>query len=89
MKLLTGCLVLAAVLAGSTGADAWGWPWSRHRAPRLPKPIDSPVVRPKLQAEKATRQKHPSKYLRQDWGFDERVQDVKHPHEGNHSIFRD
>jgi hypothetical protein len=89
MKLLTGCLVLA-VLAGAASADAWGWPWSRHHAPRLPKAIDSPVVRPRLKAEKATRQKHPSKYQRMEWGFEkDKVLNVRRPHEGNHSIFRD
>ncbi len=86
MKLLTACLVFA-VLGASTGADAW--PWSRNRKPRLPKPIDSPIVRPKQQAEKPTRQKHPSKVLRADWGQDKRVQETKHPHAGNHSIYRD
>lgn len=86
MKLLTGCLVLA-ILGASTGADAW--PWSRKRTPKLPKPIDSPIVRPKQQAEKATRQKHPSKYLRQEWGQEQRVLETKHPHEGNHSLFRE
>lgn len=86
MKLLTGCLVLA-ILGASTGADAW--PWSRKRTPKLPKPIDSPVVRPKLKAEKATRQKHPSRYLRQEWGQEDRIFETKHPHEGNHSLFRE
>jgi len=87
MKLLTGCLVLV-VLAGATGADAW--PWSRNRGPRLPKPIDSPVVRPKLKAEKATRQHHPSKYQRQEWGAEwDKTLNVQHAHEGNHSLFRD
>jgi hypothetical protein len=89
MKLLTGCLVLV-LLGATTGADAWSWPWSRNRNPRLPKPIDSPIVRPKLKAEKATRQKHPSRYLKQEWGQEwEKTLSVKSPHEGNHSIFRD
>lgn len=87
MKLLTGCLVLA-VLAATTGADAW--PWSRNRSPRLPKPIDSPIVRPKQNAEKAKRSHHPSKYLRPEWGAEwNKTLNVKHGHEGNHSIFRD
>lgn len=88
MKLLTGCLVLA-VLAASTGADAW--PWSRRTGgPRLPKAVDSPIVRPKLKAERATRQKHPSKYERQEWGQEwDKTLNVRRPHQGNHSIFRD
>ena len=87
MKLLTGCLVVA-LLGATTSADAW--PWSRNRNPRLPKPIDSPVVRPKLKAEKATRQKHPSRYLKQEWGqMWHQTLDVKRPKEGNHSLFRD
>jgi len=89
MKLLTACLVLA-ILSVSTGADAWSWRfWERNRKPSLPKPIDSPIVRPKQQAEKPTRQKHPSKYLRHEWGQDKRTQQTKHPHAGNHSLFRD
>jgi len=87
MKLLTGCLVLA-LLGVTTGADAW--PWSRNK-PRLPKPIDSPIVRPKSTShEKATRQKHPSKYLKQEWGQEwDRTLSTKQPKEGNHSLFRD
>ena len=89
MKLLTGCLVLA-ILGASSGADAFSWRfWERNRKPSLPKPIDSPIVRPKQQAEKAVRQKHPSKYLRQDWGQEKGVYDVRRPREGNHSLFRD
>lgn len=92
MKLLTGCLVLA-LLAGSTAtADALSWPWNwslRNRKARLPKPIDSPIVRPRLEAEKATRQKHPSRYTDTTWGQDKRIKETKHPHEGNHSLFVD
>jgi len=86
MKLLTGCLVLT-ILAGATVADAWSWPWSRRRTPRLPKPIDSPIVRPKAQVEKAERQQHPARVQRANWGQDKRIQETKHPHEGNHSMF--
>ena len=88
MKLMTGCLVLA-ILGASTVADAWSWPWKRSRTPRLPKPIDSPIVRPKQEAEKATRQKHPSRYTDTTWGQDKRNRETKHPHEGNHSLFVD
>ena len=89
MKLLTGCLVLA-ILGASSGADAWSWRfWERNRKPRLPKPIDSPIVRPKQQAEKARRQEHPSKYEARHWGEDRRTLDIRHPREGNHSLFRD
>jgi len=87
MKLLTGCLVLA-ILGVSVGADAW--PWSRrNRKPRLPKAIDFPVVRPKLKAEKATRQEHPSRLQQPEWGQEERTLRIKNPREGNHSLFRD
>ena len=85
MKLLTGFLVVA-VLAGASGADAW--PWSRNRNTRLPKPIDTPIVRPKQNAEKAKRSKHPSQYQRPQWGAKwDQTLNVKHAHEGNHSIF--
>jgi hypothetical protein len=88
MKLLTGCLVLA-LLGATTGADAW--PWSRNRTPRLPKAIDFPIVRPHSRShEKATRQKHPSKYQRQEWGQEwQKTLNLKRPNEGNHSIYRD
>ena len=87
MKFLIGCLVLA-FLGASTDADAW--PWSR-RTPRLPKPIDSPIVRPKSKShEKSTRGKHPSKYLKQDWGQEwDKTLSIKQLKEGNHSIFID
>jgi hypothetical protein len=86
MKFLAACLVLA-LFGAATDADAW--PWSRKRNPSLPKPIDSPVVRPKLKAEKATRQKHPSKYLKQEWGQEwDRTLAIKAPKEGNHSLFQ-
>jgi hypothetical protein len=90
MKLLTGCLVLA-LLGATTGADAWpSWPWSRNRKPRLPKPIDFPIVRPRAQAEKAKRQQHPSKYERPEWGQEwDRTLDIKRPKEGNHSLYQD
>ena len=89
MKLLTGCLVLA-LMGATTAADAW--PWSRSRNPRrLPKPIDSPVVRPKQKAEKATRVKHSTKKFEDNtWGQEwDKTLDVKRPKEGNHSIFVD
>ncbi len=87
MKLLTGLLVLV-VLAGATGADAWPWSRNRNRNGHLPKPVDFPVVRPKLKAEKATRQHHPSKYQRPEWGAEwDHTLNIRQPHEGNHSIF--
>ena len=99
MKLLTGCLVLAIVGVTAGPADAVSWPWNWNwkldrgtssRNPKLPTAIDYPVVRPKLKAEKATRQQHPSKYARQEWGQEwERTLNVKHVHEGNHSVFLD
>jgi hypothetical protein len=87
MKFLTGCLILA-LLGATTSADAW--PWSRNRNPRLPKPIDYPVVRPKQKAEKVTRQHHARKYVEGDWGQEwYRTLDLKQQKEGNHSLFRD
>ena len=96
MKLMTGCLVLAimAVAAGPADAVSWPWNWKLSRGtsgrnPRLPKPIDSPIVRPRLEAEKATRQKHPSRFTDTTWGQDKRNRQTLHPHEGNHSLFVD
>jgi hypothetical protein len=87
MKFLTGLLVFV-ILAGASGADAWPWSRTRNRNGKLPRPIDSPIVRPHLKAEKATRQQHPSKYQRQEWGAEwDKTLNVRQPHEGNHSIF--
>jgi hypothetical protein len=87
MKLLTGCLVLV-LFGAATGADAW--PWSRSRTPRLPKPIDSPIVRPNSKShEKATRQQHPKQYMVHGWGEEWNKLKLANLKEGNHSIFRD
>ena len=87
MKVVTAFLVLA-VLAGASGADAWPWSRTRNRNGHLPRPIDSPVVRPRQKAEKATRMHHPSRYQRPEWGAEtSKTQNLRQPHEGNHSIF--
>ena len=65
MKLMTAGVVL--LLLASAGAEAFPFK-SRDR---LPKPIDSPIVRPKLRGDhKAGKRtgRHPSQYQRPDWG---------------------
>ena len=93
MKLLTGCLVLVMLFAAA-GADALSWPWSggKGRTKHLPRPIDSPVVRPnnKSQDHRTTRMHHKSVYDRYGWGAEwDKILNVKNGHEGNHSIFND
>ncbi len=61
-----------------------------NRTPRLPKPIDSPIVRPKSKShEKSTRQQHPKKYMAHGWGEEWNKLKLANLKEGNHSIFRD
>lgn len=78
MKLLTGCLMLI-VLLGPTSADAW--PWSR-RERKLPKPIDSPVVRPRgKEAHKpGNRQRHTARVEGAGWGREARLMRSEPPH---------
>jgi hypothetical protein len=60
MKLLAAAIALS--LLGSVAAEA---------RPKLPKPIDSPVVRPKVRDDhKAGKRigKHPERFYRPEWG---------------------
>lgn len=70
MKLLiVGAVVL--VLLGAGNADAWPWSKSRVKRAKLPKPIDSPIVRPKQDdSHKAGGglKRHPERLQRQEWG---------------------
>ena len=68
MKLLAAGI--AVLLLTSAGAEA-GLFGSSKSKPKLPKPIDSPVVRPKVQdAHKAGKRvgRHSDRFLRPDWG---------------------
>ena len=68
MKLLAAGIAL--LLLSSAGAEA-GLFGSSKSKPKLPKPIDSPIVRPKQQdAHKAGKRtgNHPEKFHRPDWG---------------------
>lgn len=78
MKLLTGCLMLA-VLLGATGADAW--PWSKRQR-KLPRAIDSPIVRPKVKEEHkpGNRMRHTARVERAGWGREERLLISLPPH---------
>lgn len=68
MKLLAAGIAL--LLLSSAGAEA-GLFGSGRSKPKLPKPIDSPIVRPKLRdAHKSGKRagQHPERFLRPDWG---------------------
>jgi len=66
MKLLGGSLALALLLAGS-GAEAGLF----GKKDKLPKPIDSPVLRPKVkESHKIKKTNHPRRYEKEGWGSD-------------------
>ena len=68
MKALIGG-VLLIVFLGASSADAWPWSRKGARGAKLPKPIDSPVVRPKADdSHKKGYKQHPSRFQRQEWG---------------------
>ena len=78
MKLLTGCLMLT-VLLGATSADAW--PWSRKER-KLPKAIDSPILRPKAKEghKPGNRQRHTSRVEQAGWGREAQLLRSEPPH---------
>ena len=64
---------LALVLLGSAGAEAgiFSGIFSSGNKDKLPKPIDHPIVRPKVQeTHKAGKRagRHPSEFVRPAWG---------------------
>ena len=68
MKGLIGGVLLVVIL-GASSADAWPWSRKGRSRDRLPRPIDSPVVRPKADdSHKKGYKQHPSRYQRQEWG---------------------
>jgi hypothetical protein len=75
MRLVGGSLALAALLF-SGGCAGTGLFSSRDR---LPKPIDSPVVRPNLKdSHKVKKAHHPSRYEKPSWGSDQERQFDSH-----------
>ena len=70
MKLLIGGVVVLALLGAGNNADAWPWSKARRRD-KLPKPIDRPIVRPKMDDSHknwAWVKRHPERLQRNDWG---------------------
>jgi hypothetical protein len=76
MRLLGGCLALAALLLGGSGAEAGLF----GKKDKLPKPIDSPVLRPKVkESHKIKKSHHPSRYQKDSWGATTQEQVFRHP----------
>jgi len=59
MKIVTGTIALALFLVGGVAEAGWA------SGKRLPKPVDFPVVRPKVKEghKPGNRQKHPPYYV--------------------------
>jgi len=80
MKLLAAGIVL--LLLGSAGAEAGIF--SRKNDNKLPKPIDHPIVRPKVREDHKVGKRagrHPSELIRPQWGAEwHQILDLKRPH---------
>ncbi len=66
MRVLVAGIVL--LLAASTAAQAFPF---KRKSDRLPKPIDSPIVRPKIREDHKVGKRggrHPQQYQRASWG---------------------
>jgi hypothetical protein len=69
MKLLAAGIVL--VLAASTGADAFPIFHKARTTDKLPKPIDTPIVRPKIREDHKVMKRagrHPSQFQHAEYG---------------------
>jgi hypothetical protein len=68
MKVLIGGVLLCAFLGAST---AEAWPWSnRKKSTKLPRPIDTPIIRPKADDshKSNSHKRHPERLQRHEWG---------------------
>ena len=83
--------VLLIVFLGASSADAWPWSRKGARRAKLPKPIDSPVVRPKADdSHKKGLKQHPSRYQHAEWGSEMgRLTRVRPNPEKSHSLFQE
>jgi hypothetical protein len=81
MKLLAAGIVL--LLLGSAGAEA-GIFSRKSDNNKLPKPIDHPIVRPKVREDHKVGKRagrHPSELIRPTWGAEwHQILDLKRPH---------
>ena len=76
MRLLGGSLAIAALLLGGSGAEAGLF----GKKDKLPKPIDSPVLRPKLkESHKINKSRHPERYQKEGWGADTQQRMFNYP----------
>ena len=69
MKLLAAGVVL--LLAAAPAADAFPFFHRARSTDKLPKPIDSPIVRPKIREDHKVGKRagrHPAQLQRQQWG---------------------
>ncbi len=69
MKLVAAAVVV--LLAASTAADAFPFFHRARSTDKLPKPIDSPIVRPKIREDHKVGKRagrHPAQFQRSDWG---------------------
>jgi len=82
MKLIAAGVVL--FLAASTAAEAFPFFHRARSTDKLPKPIDSPIVRPKLREDHKVGKRvgrHPSQYQRPGWGAEwKETLSLKRPH---------
>jgi hypothetical protein len=82
MKLLTAGVIL--FLAASTAAEAFPFFHKARSTDKLPKPIDSPIVRPKTREDHKVGKRagrHPSQFQRPDWGTEwKETLSLKRPH---------
>lgn len=82
MRLLIAGVVL--VLAASTGAEAFPFFHRARSTDKLPKPIDSPIVRPKVREDHKVGKRagrHPSQFQRPEWGAQwKETLSLKRPH---------
>ncbi len=82
MKLLVAGVVL--LLAASTAAEAFPLFHKARSTDKLPKPIDSPIVRPKIREDHKVGKRtgrHPSAVQRQQWGTEwQHTLSIKRPH---------
>ena len=82
MKLLAAGVVL--LLAASTAADAFPFFHRARSTDKLPKPIDSPIVRPKTREDHKVGKRtgrHPRQFQRPEWGAQwHETLSLKRPH---------
>ena len=82
MKLLAAGIALLLLSSGGAEAGLFG---SSKSKPKLPKPIDSPIVRPKVQdSHKAGKRagNHPEKFQHADYGAEwGKILDTKRHHD--------